>query len=146
MKIDFHVLDSTNNPRSLLYVCSLVEKAHLAEQQVYIHTASEEETERLDTLLWTFKEDSFIPHSPYRADDELPPLIQIGHAAHPTQQRNVLINLSHQIPEFYQQFQHIIEIVFSDPAMQQLARERYKQYRDQGHEMNTVKIKLASHD
>jgi DNA polymerase-3 subunit chi len=146
MKIDFHILDNTNNPRSMLYVCSLVEKAYLAKQQVYIQTNSPEETEQLDNLLWTFKDDSFIPHSPYSAADTSPPTIQIGHAATPTQQRNLLINLSHQVPDFFQQFQHVIEIVFSDPAMQQLARERYKQYRDQGHEMNTVKIKLASHD
>jgi DNA polymerase-3 subunit chi len=51
------------------------------------------------------------------------------------------MNLSRDIPAFYSQFKHVIEIVFPDPVVQQLARTRYKQYRDQGHEINTIKVK-----
>jgi len=33
--------------------------------------------------------------------------------------------------------------VFCHPTMQQLARERYKQYRDQGRDITTYKIKSS---
>ena len=111
-----------------------------------IYTDSKEEADRLDTLIWTFKEESFIPHNLYQPDEPFPPAIQIGCDITPNTHRDLLINLNLQIPLFYTQFSHVIEIVFSDPHVQQLARERYRQYREQGHELNTLKIKLASHD
>ncbi|WP_174801194.1 DNA polymerase III subunit chi [Martelella limonii] len=45
----------------------LVEKSLERGWRVAIQTASEEERDRLDELLWTFRADSFIPHG---RDDE----------------------------------------------------------------------------
>jgi DNA polymerase-3 subunit chi len=142
MKIDFYVLDATNGQKSLFFACQLLEKAYENKQRVYVHTTSAQESERLDALLWTYRDDSFIPHELYRqrpADNNSPP-IQIGHDNSP-ELAGVLLNLSRDVPPFYSQFEHIIEIVFSDPVVQQLARVRYKHYRDQGHEINTIKVK-----
>lgn len=141
MKIDFYILESaTTAQKAWLYACQLIEKAHAEQKQVFVHTTSKEDATRIDDLLWTYKEDTFIPHNLYQAADDFPPPIQIGFGENP-KQKDTLINLSREIPGFYQQFNHVIEIVFSDPLVQQLARERYKQYRDQGFEINTYKIK-----
>lgn len=140
-KIDFYILEEASGQTSLQFACKLIEKAWADQQQVYIHTHSREEAERLDTLLWTYRDDSFLPHNLYQATDDLPPPIQIGFAEPPKHHQNLLLNLNQEIPAFYKQFSRIIEIVFSDPHVQQLARERYRHYRDQGCELNTYKIK-----
>jgi DNA polymerase-3 subunit chi len=147
MQIDFYVLATTSGQQSLLFACQLVEKAHAKQQHVYIHTNSLPEAEKIDALLWTYQDTSFLPHALYQPNDDNPPPIQIGTteslifaADNKINQSTMLINLATKIPTFYAQFTHIAEIVFSEPAIQQLARERYKQYREQGHEINTIKI------
>lgn len=146
MKIDFYILDQATAQKSLFFACQLIEKAYSLQQKVYIHTSSKEEAERFDQLLWTFRDNSFLPHNLYQPTDEHPPAIQIGYHETPPSHADLLINLTHAIPAFYQQFKHTIEIVFSDAHVQQLARERYKQYRDQGCELNTFKIKANEYD
>lgn len=140
-KIDFYILEAASGQKSLHFACKLIEKAWSDQQKVYIHTNSQEEAERMDTLLWTYREDSFLPHNLYQATDDFPPPVQIGFADHPKHHQDLLLNLRQEIPDFYKQFNRVIEIVFSDAHVQQLARERYKQYRDQGCELNTYKIK-----
>lgn len=141
MNIDFYILELASKQRATLFACQLIEKAYLAGKKVYVHTGSLEEAEHLDTLLWTYKEDSFLPHQLYDENDAYAPLIQIGYD-HPREgKQEVLINLCADVPAFFQQFTEIIEIVFSDPTVQQLARARYKQYRDQGLNINTYKLK-----
>lgn len=143
--VDFYILEEASGLKSLHYACQLIEKAHQRDQRVYIHTNSSEDAERIDTLLWTYRDDSFLPHSIYDAADEHPPSIRIGYdkAYAAPESDHVLVNLDREIPPFSQKFNHIIEIVFSDPTVQQLARERFKKYRDQGYEMNTYKIKAS---
>lgn len=141
MKIDFHILEEASNQRAWHYACQLLEKTQLERRNVFIYMNSPEEAERLDTLLWTYKEDSFIPHHLYNPNEEFPAAIQISNQPPATEQVDLLLNLSRELPGFYNQFSQVIEIVFSDPHVQQLARERFKQYREQGCELNTYKIK-----
>jgi DNA polymerase III subunit chi len=121
----------------------LIEKTYLDQQKIYIQVNSQKAAERLDTLLWTYRDISFLPHKLYHPEDKNPPAIQIGFGAAPLEKETVFINLCKQMPEGYHQFKCIIEIVFAEPTVQQLARERYKQYRDQGYEIGTHKIKLG---
>ena len=141
MKIDFYILEAASGQKSLHFACQLLEQAYADKQRVYVNASSREEAERLDALLWTYRDDSFIPHNLYHPVEDHPPPIQIGHDTAPDNHNGVLINLSREVPAFYSRFNHLIEIVLSDPVVQQLARTRYKQYRDQGHEIKTIKVK-----
>jgi DNA polymerase-3 subunit chi len=141
MKIDFYILENADKQKSLIFACQLIEKIY-TQHDIYIHLQSKEAAEYFDNLLWCYREDSFLPHQIYDASDNNPPPIQIGYQANLPQHKATLINLHQEVPSFYQDFNRLIEIVFSEPTMQQLARERYKQYRDQGHELVTYKEKL----
>lgn len=143
MRIDFYVLETVSGQKALLFACQLLEKAYAAQKQVYVHTNSREEAERLDALLWTYRDDSFVPHNLYVENEEFPPLVQIGWNDNQRQEGLLLINLAKDIPSSHQQFKEMIEIVFADPVVQQLARTRYKQYRDQGFDINTIKLKTS---
>lgn len=138
MKIDFYILETSSQQQANLFACQLLEKFY-AEQNlpIFVHTNSRADAERFDAMLWTYRDDSFIPHQLHKDDSNTP--IQIGFGEKPSTEQAILFNLGSQIPAFYQQCKQIIEIVFTDPNVQQLARQRYKQYRDQGHEINTIK-------
>lgn len=133
-RVDFYLLDAAHESASLRKVCDCIEKCYQAAHSIYIHMHSRETAERLESLLWTYRDNSFLPHAIYDAShvDQIPPAIQIGFNE----------SSANLIPPFFCQFTRIIEIVFADPSMQQSARERYKQYRDQGCEINTHKIKV----
>jgi DNA polymerase-3 subunit chi len=64
-RIDFYVLpDHQEKGRSLL-ACRLADKAYSLGHTVYLFASSEARAAALDDLLWTFRQDSFIPHERY---------------------------------------------------------------------------------
>ena len=140
MKVDFYILDAETRQSAWHAACSLIEKAYTDAQQVYVHTSSKEDAERMDALLWTYRDDSFLPHLLTHQVENNPPPILIGHENAPESNKQLLINLTDNIPAFYREFSHIIEIVFSDPGVQQLARTRFRQYRESDCELHTHKI------
>lgn len=145
MQVHFYVLEVTNGQKSLYFACHLLEKLYLEQKKIYVHLPTEEEAKRFDALLWTYRDDSFVPHQLSNATEMNPAPIEIGYGIDygqaPIHQHDVLINLTNEILPFSWEFNTIIEIVFAEPLMQQLARERYRQYRDKGCEIETHKIK-----
>lgn len=133
--VNFYVTPHQSAMQALHFACDLVEKAYQQNRQVYLQMDSKEDAERLDRLLWTYSEQSFLPHQIGQGDDP----ILLGYGEPPTRTFQVLVNLSSQVPPFYNQCEEVIEIVFNDPIVQQLARERYKYYRDQGLPITTHK-------
>jgi DNA polymerase-3 subunit chi len=140
-RVDFYVLAQTDERARQLLACKLAEKAWRLEHSVYIHTRDAADAERLDELLWTFRDGSFVPHGLAGREDgtEASP-IMIGCAADGVPIRDLLINLGDEIPAFAEGFPRVAELVTSDETCRNLSRKRYATYRDQGHELNTHKL------
>ena len=134
-KVDFYILAKLGREE---FACRIAEKAYYLGHSIYIHAASYEQALAMDKLLWTFKDGSFLPHNlwPDSTSPDVP--ILIGHLDNPEPNRDLLINLSHAIPNFFTTFKRIAEIVDTDENTKTLARERFRLYRDQG-------ITLESH-
>ena len=144
LRADFYLIKNQQTEAALLQAaCRILEKAFQRQQQVYVQLASTQQAQRLDDQLWTFRDGAFIPHAQYRvgmtADSEA---IQIGCEPPPPHQQQILLNLCGQIPENIQQFARIIEIVLDESRQRELARERYKFYRDQGMQLHSHEIFL----
>lgn len=142
-KIDFYVLPDESEQTRLRFVCRLIEKAYKNRHRIYIHTNQQTDAHKLDELLWTYREDSFLPHNLYGEGPEPAPPIQIGFGVTPEKHRDILINLSNEVPAFYTQFARILECVTHDAAIQEISREHYKLYRSQGHTINTHKLETV---
>lgn len=139
-KVDFYILaDQNPNGRQLL-ACRLTEKAYSLGHTVYIHVDNAEEAQRLDDLLWTFRDGSFVPHTlfPAAADDTSPVLI--GWHADSAAGADVLINLGAEVPAFFERFERIAELVNQEPIVLQTSRQRFRAYRDRGLNPETHKI------
>jgi DNA polymerase-3 subunit chi len=140
ISVQFHVLEQAGKAQALLYACQQIEKLYQNKVPLYVHTESETDAKYFDTLLWTFREDSFVPHHLHQAQTASSSPVQIGYKNNTCKHGTTLINLSQHVPDHYQHFSNIVEIVFADPALQQLARDRFKQYRDQGCTIQTNKL------
>ena len=129
-QIDFYIIEDTASEAWLRYACKLVEKAYTLGLRIHIHTADESMTMQMDNLLWVFRDRSFIPHQRSCAENELC-AVTLNHQQDSTQ-RDVLVNLSPQVPEFYDQFERVVEVVGNNDSMKQQGRERFRFYKDKG--------------
>ena len=114
------------------------------QRRIYIHTQNHTTAHHLDELLWTYREDSFLPHNLYGEGPDPAPPIQIGYNAVPDKHRDILINLNSTAPEFYRQFSRVLELISHDTTAQTAGRERYKFYRAEGHPITTHKLEIAT--
>jgi len=139
-EVDFYVLGDSTPKSRLRFACRLADKVFRLGQRVFIHTESAEQTQELDTLLWTFQQNSFVPHSVIQdAGDTLPPVL-LGHDAEPDASQ-VLINLAADVPLFFSRFERVAELINTDNTVRQQGRSRYSFYKERGYPLRTHEIK-----
>lgn len=139
-KIDFYLIPTSSEKERLAFACRLIEKIYKQQRRIYIHTENETAAHHLDELLWTYSAESFLPHHLHGEGPDPAPPIQIGFSVVPDKHRDVLINLTTLVPEFYPQFSRVLELISDDPAITTAGRERYKLYRTQRHDITTHKL------
>ncbi|GGI85916.1 DNA polymerase III subunit chi [Legionella impletisoli] len=139
-RVDFYLIEQSPPKGEWLLACRLLEKAYLRNHRVFVFCNSEEDALYLDELLWTFKEDSFIPHNLQGEGPEPPPPIQIGYRDEPRGFNDILLNLAPSVPTFASRFKRIIELVAPDEKAKEISREHYRYYRLNRHELYTHKI------
>jgi len=64
----------------------------------------------------------------------------IGSETDGVEPRDLLINLCDEIPEFAGSFPRVAELVTSDETCRRLSRQRFVEYRNQGHSIQTHKL------
>lgn len=129
-RIDFYQIDNDDEP--LGFTCRLLEKIYRRGHEIFVYTASSEQTRELDDLLWGFRPDRFIPHGPLSTGEGDKAPIQIAHQGEPRHQ-DVLVNLSNRVPEFFSRFDRVAEVVPLDENSRDAARRNYKFYKDRGY-------------
>jgi len=139
-RIDFYILQESKPQARYPFACRLINKAYQRGHKLYIHTEAKEEAHRLDDLLWTFQDTSFIPHNLSGEGPTPPPPVQIGFDNKATGFNDVLINMATEVPPFFNRFKRIIEIVIQEPDWKKRAREHFLFYRENGCELNTHNI------
>jgi DNA polymerase-3 subunit chi len=142
-RIDFYLLENNSPGGTDRVACRLAEKAYLLGHRIFIHTTSPAHTTALDQLLWTFKQNSFVPHAVHPVDDTQAPPVLLGHESGPDSHTDVLINLSGSVPGFFSSFERVAELVGPEAAQRGLARERFRYYRERGYELSTHNLNQA---
>ena len=140
MRVDFYLLTNSEPQAAWLVACRLLEKAYLRNHRVFVYCDHQEDARLLDELLWTYKEESFIPHNLQGEGPEPPPAVQIGFGPEPRGFNDILINMARTIPPFHSRFRRIIEIVGNQDDAKAISREHYREYRAKGFALNTHPI------
>jgi DNA polymerase-3 subunit chi len=139
-RVDFYVLKSAAAKQRWTFACRLVEKAFLRDLRVVIASDTESDAKAFDDLLWTFNDRSFVPHKLCADEHALDPLTPVQVCALPLKvpSADLLVNLCSRLPEQWEQFGRVAEIIDSGEECRKLGRERFKTYRDQ-------KVTLETH-
>lgn len=145
-RIDFHSKVSDK----LEYACRLARKIWSATPvgepvRNIVMVGEKTDLKKLDEILWTFSATDFLPHcfiedelaidTPILLTDNFlsPALSHLPHA-------DVLIHLGMRMPSdvsaMLARFPRVVEVVTTNDAERLAGRERYKAYRDLGHELH----------
>ena len=140
-KIDFYVLSGSGEITRQQFACRLAEKAYRLDNSVHIHVTDRESLKKLDDLLWTFRDGSFVPHEVLNKTGETPASpVTIGCDETSRADCDLLINLGESIPDSASSFPRVAEVVTSDEDSKAASRQRFVDYRDQGHTLDTHKL------
>jgi DNA polymerase-3 subunit chi len=145
-RIDFH----SNVSDKLEYACRLTRKIWSATpvgQAVrnIVMVGEKADLKRLDELLWIFSATDFLPHC-FIDDEAAPetPIVLMDDFASPALDNiphaDVMIHLGMRMPQdvaaLAARFPRIVEVVTVNETERLAGRDRYKAYRDLGHELH----------
>lgn len=121
--------------------CRLSQKIYTLGHTALVQTEDLEQAKALDDLMWTFDQSSFIPHSLDKvAENDVP--ILIGYETPQSNNRNVLISLLGEVPDYYDNYPRIVEFVDNTVDDKSKARDRFRFYRDQGCTLETHDLQI----
>lgn len=131
-QIEFHF----NAPERLQYVCRLLRKAYGRNLRSGV-VGSDVVLRQLDTALWVFSEHDFLPHSTSAETQDIQEASPIRLHADSAQLvgLDVLVNLGDDVPEEFDKFERLIEIVATDDHGRMTARQRWRHYKAKGYDL-----------
>ena len=109
----------------LHYACLQAAYFYRQNQRVFIYTQDQESAHIIDEMLWAFDPTSFVPHNLIGEGPKQGAAVEISWQA-PTNRRAVLINLTSDVPNFANQFSHLIDFVPADETLKEQARNRFR--------------------
>lgn len=128
----FFYISSTPGIRARL-AWRIAEKAWRQQRKVYIHAASEQDALALEALFWQQPRTAFLPHVLANDSAAAGTPVVLGFGDDPGEHHDVLINLTHTVPDFYSRFIRVAEMICGDPEQRESGRHRWKFYRDRGY-------------
>jgi len=138
-RVNFYLLPEQRRGERLGIACRLTQKAYDAGQSVHLHTGNAQQAQKIDDLLWTFRQESFIPHAQAASAEAQAAPVIIDHGDTPAEPYQLLINLTDEVPGFVGRFERVIEIV--DPAAGlDRARERWRFYSERGYPLEKIEL------
>ncbi len=134
-RVDFYLLQGGGTGRKPRLACRVVDKAYRLGHRIYVYTSDLEEAARLDELLWTFAPNCFVPHAVFAPTGGRAPAapVLIGAAAPPEGFSQVLVSLTAAVPDFFSHFERVADLVDNNEGERELARARYRFYRERGY-------------
>ena len=136
IRADFYLIDASAPQAGWQLACRLLDKAYQQKAQALVLCPDQGTAEQMDELLWTYKDDSFIPHNLIGDGPNKAPPIQIAWDGIPGHHRNILLQCTPALPEGFERFKRLLFVVVNDEALRADARAIYKQLREAGATLN----------
>lgn len=139
-RIDFYILTQHSEQERYAFASRLCEKAYRQGMSTMILTADEQCSLEVDKQLWQSSPESFIPHPAAIEEPFDGERVLISHGKDFPEQQQLLINLSHDVPEMFSRFERVIEIVVQNSLTLEATRKHFAFYKSRGYPINTHKI------
>ncbi len=132
-EIDFHF----NAPDKVSHACRLLRKAVAVHGTQLVVTGDAADLDAVDAALWQMAPRDFIAHCQDGSDAHVaqrsPVLLTLTPGIRLTPQRPVLVNLGDEVPDGFERFDRLIEIVTGQEDDRLVARRRWRHYADRGY-------------
>ncbi|WP_374243224.1 DNA polymerase III subunit chi [Zoogloea sp.] len=133
-----------NAPDRLRVACVLTAKAFGGGRRVSVFAPDGNTARHFDQMLWSFQPLAFVPHvaagSPLAAETP----VVIGSRLDALPADDVLINLGDDLPDGFERFSLVIEVVGPTDPERQAARGRFRRYKEQGHALSAHDLNQRS--
>src|SRR5262249_22191094 len=133
-RVDFYILPDVDVEARLRFACRLAHRAVAAGQRVHVHVDDHAASNDLDSLMWEYPEQRFLPHGVAGEPAAANAPVVIHHREPNAGRDELLINLAAAIPSFFGRFERVAEIVVQ--KARDVGRDRYKYYRDRGYPLH----------
>lgn len=121
--IQFYLIESDNGFEQFNYALQLALQ-HLARgKHLHIHTGSARDTAQMQQL--------FVNKLSHGNDR-----LSIDHLGEPDNDRDVLLNLSAEVPHFFSSFESTLEVICTGSSAKDTGRERYRYYKSRGYPLS----------
>lgn len=130
-EITFHF----NAPDRVAHTCRLLRKAVGSGAKVMV-TGEADLLRELDVALWTFSALDFLPHclaavAPPAVLSASP--VVLAETSRDAPHQHLLVNLGAAVPEGFERFERMVEVVTLDDDARMQGRRRWKHYADRGY-------------
>ncbi|HEY2257372.1 MAG TPA: DNA polymerase III subunit chi [Variovorax sp.] len=129
-----------NMPDKVDYACRLLRKAVGAHGARLVVVAEPQVLDAIDIALWKISPTEFLAHC--RSDDApallaRSPVVLADSGSASLPDRPILVNLGAGLPERFERFERLIDIVGSEDADKLAGRTRWRHYKDRGYAIRT---------
>jgi DNA polymerase-3 subunit chi len=123
----------SSSDKKLVVACRLAADAVRNKSRVVIYAPDEEAARSFNRMLWTYQAVEFVPHcmAQHPLAQETPVVITGKDADIPHYE--VILNLHSDPPPTFSRFERLIELVGDGEDERQLARTRFRLYRERGY-------------
>lgn len=144
-KATFYIVnDNTPQANSIGFERYVVFLAHHFAKQgakVYLHCHNKAHAELFSEHFWQVPAEQFVAHNLIGEGPKYSTNIEIGYeGVKPNWNRQLVINIANNDSTFANHFAEVVDFVPCEEKIKQLARERYKIYRQAGYQLQTIDI------
>ena len=136
-RVDFYLVAAADNTDH--FACRLIEKAWRLGNRIVVRTRDAAHSDSFDRLLWTFRDQAFVPHDIVGREPSSATVL-IGHDAGPDTHCELLVNLDIAVADGFSRFERVAEVFPDLDQPRQAARERYNFYRARGYPLHHHRV------
>ncbi|WP_136066512.1 DNA polymerase III subunit chi [Modicisalibacter radicis] len=142
-QVDFYILPDTTREARLDFACKLAETIWRKGYRLHVHTQDEDQARAFDERLWTFRDDSYVPHALSGSGHDVP--VTIGWQALPEPALDApgieaMLNLNLAIPEWFSRFERVAEIINQHQDILTAKRDCWQTYKQRGYPVKAHKL------
>jgi DNA polymerase-3 subunit chi len=144
-QIDFYLLPGNDLSGLMLFCSRLCEKACEQRLRLHVQTSDSLETEALNETLWSFRSESFLPHTQASATDQIIEPISFSHETFSPQNKaakdsglpDLIVYTQPLLAPHWHSTVRTALLINNNERLLQASRGLYKQLTQQGHTLNT---------
>ena len=113
----------------------LLERVVASSQRAVVLAETDERIEALNSQLWTYNPDSFLPHGTARDGFTVDQPVFLTTAEENPNGATILVVVDERVPDFVGGFERCLDMFTDSEPSKQAARDRWRHYKGDGHQV-----------